>query len=316
MFFNELYKRGGFIIPDRFRFREALFQFHSLYLKDKDGNVVEASEGSQDGTQNPMEEIIYSVLAEGTYNLYVSKKPGAQSVHFRLLVPNHGLERWVEEGSVVTPASSPSAITVGAFNGRGPVRLQPYSSRGPTVDGRTKPDILAPDTATTATSNPFQGTSASAPHAAGAAVLIKQLHPGYSPAEIRDFMEGRAIDLGPSGKENAYGSGLASLDPPSNWLVDDDLQERPDADFTKIQDAVDAAAPGDSVTIYAGLYRENLKLNKPLSLKGVGVFPGAVTIDRNEADRIVIEINSPNCTVEWVGVRNTAGASPGVSPKI
>ena len=283
---------------------------YDLYLKDKNGNVVEASEGSQDGTQNPMEEIVYSVLAEGTYNLYVSKKSGAQPVHFRLLVPHHGLERWVEEGSVVTPASSPSAMTVGAFNGGGPVRLQPYSSRGPTVDGRTKPDILAPDTVTTATLNPFQGTSASAPHAAGAAVLVKQLYPTYSPDEIQAFLEGRAIDLGPSGKENIYGSGLASLDPPANWFVDDDLQERPDANFTEIQDAVNAAAPGDSIMIYAGLYQENLKLNKPLSLKGVGVHPFAVNIDRNEADRIVIEIISPNCTVENVSVRNTAGESP------
>jgi len=49
---------------------------------------------------------------------------------------------------------------------------------------------------------------------------------------------------------------------PRTWTVDDDLQERPNADFKKIQDAVDAAGSGDFVDVYPGTYIENIDVNK------------------------------------------------------
>jgi parallel beta-helix repeat protein len=281
---------------------------YDLILRDMDGYEVDSSTRPQEGMHDPLEEIQYTAPKEGYYNLYISQKPGAGSVTFRLFVPSHGLERWVEEGSLMTPASAPSALTVGAFDAGGAVRLEPFSSRGPTVDGRTKPDILAPDRVTTSTESPFPGTSASTPHVAGAAALVKQLHPGYSPAEIQEFLEDRAIDVGPPGKENAYGSGLVSLDPPQTWVVDIGGK----GDFTTIQGGINASAPGDTITVQAGTYTENVKVNKPLTIRGNGVYPGAVTIDRNEADRIVVEIGSPNCILEWVGLNSSVGSGPEV----
>jgi len=46
------------------------------------------------------------------------------------------------------------------------------------------------------------------------------------------------------------------------WCVDDDKQDYPDADFTKIQDAVDAASAGDTIIVYPGTYTENVDVNK------------------------------------------------------
>jgi hypothetical protein len=40
--------------------------------------------------------------------------------------------------------------------------------------------------------------------------------------------------------------GVASA---TTWHVDDDLADYPDADFTKIQDAVDAANAGDTIIV-------------------------------------------------------------------
>jgi parallel beta-helix repeat protein len=49
---------------------------------------------------------------------------------------------------------------------------------------------------------------------------------------------------------------------PKTWYVDDDLADYPDADFTKIQDAVDAASSGDTIIVYPGTYIENVDVNK------------------------------------------------------
>ena len=49
---------------------------------------------------------------------------------------------------------------------------------------------------------------------------------------------------------------------PRTWYVDDDLVDYPSADFTKIQEAVDAASLGDSIIVYPGTYTENVNMNK------------------------------------------------------
>src|SRR5439155_2441501 len=102
--------------------------------------------------------------------------------------------------------------------------IAPYSSRGPTNDGRTKPDITGIDgvsvTGAGGFSNPFYGTSAAGPHIAGIAALLLQCRsslkagePGDSPssdrATMRDALLSNAIDLGSPGVDNTYGTGRA-----------------------------------------------------------------------------------------------------------
>jgi subtilisin family serine protease len=81
------------------------------------------------------------------------------------------LESRTPAGSIAMPADSPYALAVGAY-AWSDQRLEPYSSYGPTLDGRAKPEILGPDAIQNSVLNPFSGTSAACPHVAGAIALL------------------------------------------------------------------------------------------------------------------------------------------------
>jgi hypothetical protein len=129
-------------------------------------------------------------------------------------------------GSITLPASSPYAFAAGAAcvsNNS----LEPYSGRGPTIDGRIKPDITGPDGTSgqiTNSSTPygpangncssgFTGTSAAAPHVAGAAALWKSAEPGFDAGLMQQTLQAIAVDAGTAGNDNQYGVGLLTMQP-------------------------------------------------------------------------------------------------------
>ncbi len=113
--------------------------------------------------------------------------------------------------SLVIPADNEKALSVGAVECHSPFSIDLRSSRGPTADGRTKPDLVAPTGVTTVSRRGFEGTAAAASHVAGACALVTEAYPLWTPAEIKTFLEEKASPLGVPGKDNVYGSGLARL---------------------------------------------------------------------------------------------------------
>ena len=107
--------------------------------------------------------------------------------------------------SITDPGNAAGVITVGATHRHQPhtYGVSYFSSRGPTGDGRSKPDLVAPGEKITAPVpggglKSLDGTSMAAPHVSGAAALILARHPELigQPAEIKRVLCATATDLG------------------------------------------------------------------------------------------------------------------------
>ncbi|MFX0211007.1 MAG: S8 family serine peptidase, partial [Candidatus Hodarchaeota archaeon] len=132
--------------------------------------------------------------------------------------------------TIGTPASASKAITVGATNGSRHVVA--FSSRGPSIDYRFDPDVVAPgyqiagplasggviDLAYNAIEGItpgdyvwLSGTSMATPVVSGAIALLKQQFKNASPYVLRAALQKTAVDLG--SKESIYsqGSGLINV---------------------------------------------------------------------------------------------------------
>lgn len=118
--------------------------------------------------------------------------------------------------TIGSPGAADKAITVGAGAdlGEGGFNLAYFSSRGPTADGRVKPDIFAPGyniTAAKANSGnqyiSYSGTSMATPFTAGTIALMHDANPSITEPQIKNALYSTAIDFGKAGKDNEYGYG-------------------------------------------------------------------------------------------------------------
>lgn len=106
--------------------------------------------------------------------------------------------------SITDPGNADGVITVGSTHRSWPhtFGVSFFSSRGPTGDGRMKPDLLAPgekilSTVPRAAQDQMDGTSMAAPHVSGACALLMARHEELKgqPARIKQVLCESATDL-------------------------------------------------------------------------------------------------------------------------
>jgi len=191
---------------------------YDLWILDGDENVVVSSMIQQDSSfPHGMEMCRFSPQAGKTYAVAIYRFQGTSSREITLELYDECLE-YLDchnpEKTILsaTPAENLNAITVGAVSWSSPDRIERISGQGPTAHGIAKPDLVAPTNVTTSDPGYECGaTSCATPHVAGVCALVKQAYPSWSPGQIKSSLESNAIDLGPAGKDNTYGSGRVSL---------------------------------------------------------------------------------------------------------
>ncbi len=211
-----------------------------LYLEvyDKDGGFIEGDYVGSDSFQFVTFEPDYT----GYYTATVYFKPEdyeegeKQDYHIQIEPPGvlHKLTVGEREyyqyqlnsfNTTTDPANANYVISVGAINHQRDY-ITCFSSRGPTRDGRTKPEIVAPGAsipiAVSSKSpdykwgkyNHSSGTSLAAPLVSGSIALLLQAEKdrrGYveNPINLRDSITASALDFAPAPyKDNIYGWGF------------------------------------------------------------------------------------------------------------
>jgi len=195
---------------------EVTDQDYDVLLYDASLNYLTGEMTRQTGFQPPYEVLTYAAPYTGYYYIALGNYSASGGHKYELYVTCDSVhEHQVFGSSITTPGDAEGAMAVGAVAASswvsGPSRS--YSSEGPTNDGRMKPEVVGPDGVTlfNGGSAEISGTSFSAPHVAGAAALIKSVHPEYSVDQLWTALTSSAVDMGAPGQDNIYGYGRLNL---------------------------------------------------------------------------------------------------------
>jgi serine protease AprX len=141
----------------------------------------------------------------------------AGNLGFHRIQTEAGFMEGYQSVSITDPGNADGVITVGATHRYRPhtYGVSYFSSRGPTGDGRPKPDLVAPGEKITAPvpDDGFgvkDGTSMATPHVSGAAALLMARYNELvgRPARIKQILRDTATDLG----RERYFQGSGMLD--------------------------------------------------------------------------------------------------------
>ena len=172
------------------------------------------SETPQNGDDDPYEEVSVSDCGENIYAA-VYAEPGTDVSGLTGWLHNaHGLDttELTHVSTLSLPGDCLSCLAIGAVVDD---TIADYSSRGPTEDGRVKPDFVGPSDVSTETlgEKAFTGSSAAAPHVAGLAALwVDATNIHDDPAGFELWEADEAKDLGDNGADNTYGGGAVRAD--------------------------------------------------------------------------------------------------------
>ena len=211
---NVLVGAGGFLVTflqwnDRFGLSGN--DYDLFVFNETETSILAGSIFLQDGNDEPIEAFCFFNNTGATIRtkIVVERFSGASRRLEMFPLGNILIEEYgVPDGSVFGHAGVPGVVATGAIDASDPGNddIETFSSRGPSridfpsLQIHEKPDVAGIDgvsvTGTGGFPSTFFGTSASAPHVAAIAALLKHSTPSATPAQIRNALTSGAVDLG------------------------------------------------------------------------------------------------------------------------
>ena len=207
-----------------------MFLLSNPELPNKNNILSVSTIPSEAALDDPLRELSYATQQDEELYLLIAKQTDSDSTdsssnQIKWISAANGADRttdyeYIDEdavnNTVFGPANAEGGITVGATDVDNPLQPREYSSQGgspilfdsegnrldePTI--REKPNVFAVDGVSTAFDpetqfNPFNGTSAAAPHVAGIVALMLERAGGadnLSPEEVRSILQNTALPV-------------------------------------------------------------------------------------------------------------------------
>lgn len=170
--------------------------------------------------------------------------------------------------NIATYGTAKNILTIGAVNplGNGPytpadIKITPFSSWGPTDDGRIKPDLVADGVSVTSTSDAgntsyttLSGTSMATPNVSGSLILLQELYNHEKAnqymrsATLKALVIGTAAEAGNApGPDYSYGWGLLNTEAAAQAILNEGKKSKIAENILNQgeQQTIDVTAAGD-----------------------------------------------------------------------
>ncbi len=179
---------------------------------------------------------------------------------------------------VNTPADADSAITVGAMTPDS--SLASFSSRGPTADGRIKPDVVVQGENVLAAWDDegfaqVGGTSFASPQVTGIVAQMLQMDPDLSPMTVRRFLRQTASQS--QNPDNRMGWGIVNAEAAIR-AAERHARATPPSTLTVDAPYPNPASSQLTIPVRAPAHTSSVRIT-------LSAFPGYTTVDRTVAVR-------------------------------